>query len=83
VEGLYHLDVLVHSLCDMLDIDASRILLHALGENGVRGLHLGKKGLNTRQNWERNCEMESVKALRYVRSKFGLTGKVDLSPKSN
>lgn len=46
----HHLDVLVHMLTNVLNVDAVRVLLHALGEGVIGCLNLGKESLDTRKN---------------------------------
>lgn len=50
-EMTHHLNVLVHMLTDMLDIDAVWVLLHTLSKRFIGCLDLGKKRLNPGQYW--------------------------------
>ena len=82
----YHLNVLLHTIVNMLHIYTAWVCLCLLLKDSVRCFNLGKEGLDARQNWLRglscHCKIQE-RNIKNIRSMGGAVGEVLRSPKSN
>ncbi len=82
----YHLNVLLHTIVNMLHIYTAWVCLCLLLKDSVRCFNLGKEGLDARQNWLRglscHCTIQE-RNIKNIRSMGGAVGEVLRSPKSN